>query len=1647
MSKRRRAGPSRDSSRVAPPPAEEPADRKPATFPIVGVGASAGGLEAFSELLTHLPLDTGFGFVLVQHLDPQHESALTKLLGRVTALPVREVTNQQRVEPNHVYVIPPNTDLTLEHGVLTLQARPDTRAPHRSIDFFFETLAHDSGPLAIGVILSGTATDGTPGLEAIKAEGGITFAQNESAKYDSMPRSAVASGCVDFVLAPMEIARELGRMATHPVVVEQVIATASPVEDTPRPAQALVTPASIAPILRLLRSHAGVDFSLYKTTTVHRRIMRRMVVTKQRTPADYAAFLRGNTQELNALFQDTLISVTSFFRNAEAFEVLRRTVFPTWLQSPEGEAIRAWVPGCSTGQEAYSIAMAYAEAADGVAEPRALQVFATDLNDTLLDTARRGLYPRTIAEDLSPERLRRFFVEESGGYRVTKALREMVVFARQNVFSDPPFSRVDLISCRNLLIYFEPALQQRVFPVFHYALRAGGYLYLGASETIGSFTELFDPVDKKHKIYVKKAVRTPAFHMPIRRQPESAVSRPAAPVGGAEDAAADSAAAGGGREVDAQREADRVTVHRFAPPAVLIGDDLQILQFRGQTGAYLEPASGKATFNLLKMARPELVAPLRTAINAAKTRNEPVRKDDISLNEGGVARTVHVEVVPLRNLDQPCFLILFQESGGVQATSTTRAPVVLPRRTRGASAIRIAELDRELAEARDYLQAIQEQHDAASDELQTSSEEVQSANEELQSMNEELETSKEELESANEELTTVNDEMSHRNAELGRLNSDLVNVQASAHMAIVLLGRDLTVRRFSAQAERRFNLLAADVGRPLSQVRHDVVLPDLDAVVTAVIDTLRPHEREVQDTQGHWFSLRVRPYVTIDNVVDGAVLVLVDIDDLKRTAQRLITARDYAANIIETVRDPLVVLDGALRVERVNQAFRDMFRVGPGDPTGQFIYDVGDHQWDIPELRGLLQEVLTKHTTIESFLVERDFKNLGYRSMLLNARRMRHDDGDAGRIILVVEDISDRRSIESQLRDSEERLRLSQQVSRVGAFDWHIQTDDHIWTVEMEGLYGLAPGGFGRTRAAWAALVHPDDRAAAMTAVDQSLAAPETVETEWRVVWPDGSVHWLSARFRCLVDAQGRPARLTGVNLDITQRKQMDEALRRQTFRFETILEGVPLGVYLVDQDLRLRHANSLTVRIFGKIPDLIGRDFAEVVRQLWPRAYADEILERFRHTLATGEPYATPERGETRLDLGVTEYYAWQILRLPLPEGGFGVVCYFRDISVEVKARAALADSDRHKDEFLAMLAHELRNPLAPILVSLDVIRQAQASRPALVEQASDLIRRQVGHMVRLVDDLLDVGRISGGKIELRRERVELLSAIRQVVEGTRALFERREQTLVVDLPADPVFLRVDPVRLAQIVGNLLSNANKFTPRGGQAWLTVELGAQVVIRVRDTGIGLAAEHLASIFDLFTQIDTSLERSATGLGIGLSLVKTLTEMHGGSVTAHSGGLGQGSEFVVMLPLEMSLEVPVAAPLEPDAAVAPLRILVVDDNRDAADSLAMLLTLNGHLTHTEHDGVAAIAAAAMFRPDVILMDIGLPGLNGYEAARQIRAQHTGANRPVLVAVTGWGQSEDRQRSKDAGFDVHVVKPMDDVTLSRMLAEYGAGRRPV
>jgi len=1026
------------SSQGRKPKAKKSPDRAAARpgCSIVGVGASAGGLEAFTQLLNQLPVDTGFGFVLVQHLDPKHESALAHLLTRATAMPVQEVTNNLRVQPNHVYIIPPNANLGIAGGILKLQPRLNHRVAARSIDNFFKALAKDQAGRAIGVILSGTATDGTLGLEAIKAEGGLTFAQDDSASYNSMPRSAAAAGCVDFVLSPENIARELTRIAKHPYVARR-----APDRELPpgrsRPQPAHSPKATRAPagsldqpgydkVLLLLRNHTGVDFSLYKSSTIQRRIARRIVLRQQDTLDGYATFLRGNPKELDALFSDTLISVTSFFRNADAFAALQRKVMAPLLAQRGDEPIRIWVLGCSTGQEAYSIAMAYAELAEKTPHARKLQVFATDLNEANLDRGRQGHFAKGLVQDVSTEHLRRFFTAEHGGYRVIKALREQVVFARHNLITDPPFSRMDLISCRNVMIYLEPSLQKKLIPAFHYALKPDGFLFLGASESIGAFTELFAPADKKQKIFAKKAARTVAFSLPVKSEPGSQrlpghLPQLPAPSGRSPGGAVESFQG----ELSAEREADRVTVNQFAPPSVLINADLQILQFRGPTGAFLEPPTGKASFDLLKMARDGLMLPLRTALNRAKKENQAVRLDHVPVTLYGKTRAVSVEVVPLKNLKERRYLVLFADSEKRGPTLPAEPSAITPPprpRSKKEESSRIAALERDLAETRDYLQSIQEYQEAANEELQAANEEGQSANEELQSLNEELETSKEELESTNEELMTVNEEMVSRNAELNHLSADLTNIQTSANLVVVLLGRDLTIRRFTEQAAKQFRLQAADVGRPMSGIRHNLHLPDLDGLIKDVIDRVHGCEHEVRATDGRWYSLRVRPYLTMDKKVDGAVLVLVDIDDLKKTERIVTGAHEHATAIIRTVPNPLVILNAHLRLQSANESFYRTFKLTEAETKDRSIFEVGHGSWNIPQLRLLLEKILPKKSFFNDFEVTHAFKKIGVRTLLLNARLLVEPGGKSKEILLGLHDITERKHAEEALVDARGKL-------------------------------------------------------------------------------------------------------------------------------------------------------------------------------------------------------------------------------------------------------------------------------------------------------------------------------------------------------------------------------------------------------------------------------------------------------------------------------------------------------------------------------------------------------------------------------------------------------------------------------------------------
>jgi len=962
------------------------------SFPVVGIGASAGGLEAFTKLLKHLPGNTGMAFVLVQHLDPTHASALTEILSRATAMPVTEVRDGMRIEPNHVYVIPPNTNLAILHRMLSLMPRTEKQGLHLPIDYFLRSLAEDRRGRAVGVILSGTASDGTLGLKAIKAEGGVTFAQDEeSAKYDGMPRSAILSGFVDCILPPEGIARELTRLSRHPYVM--LSQEAQTREWTSGETDVLNK------VFILLRTHMGVDFTDYKHTTIRRRIQRRMLLHRIERMDQYVQFLHQHADEVEALYHDLLINVTGFFRDPNSFRALRKKMFPRLLKNrgPD-QSVRVWVPGCSTGEEAYSIAISLLESIGDKRAEIPVQIFATDISGAAIEKARAGVYPKSIEQDVSAERLRRFFVKSENGYQIKKAVREMCVFARQNAVKDPPFSKLDLISCRNVMIYLGPPLQKRLLPIFHYALKPDGLLMLGSSETIGAFSNLFVLADKKEKIYSKKPGRFLPMIAPV------ATERPG------EQLPRGHTTVPRGEELPVvpslYKEADSLMLSQYAPPGVLVNDELRIVQFRGITSPFLAPSPGEASLDLLQMVREGLRLDLRSAIQKARKTNERVRKEGLPIEPGDPSRRVTVEVIPFKATPsmERFFLVVFEEA------ATSGVSGAIPDKPAGRGKGRRVEhsptgqLRHELAATKEYLRTVLEEHDAGREELRSANEEIQSSNEELQSTNEELETAKEELQSTNEELTTLNEELQTHNSELNQVNNDLVNFLGGAHIPIVMVGGDLRIRRFTAAAQTIANLIPADVGRPLGDIRPNVNVPDLGPLIIEVIDTLTPCEREVQDRQGRWHSLRIRPYKTADGKIDGAVLTFTDIDAARRSAALIDEAHAFANAIVETLRDPLVVLSPDLRVKRANAMFYKMFQVAPANTEGRLLYDLGDRQWDIPQLRQLLEEILPRNSAFNDFVVEHAFPRIGNKRMLLNARQILHKDNEPKAILLVFED-------------------------------------------------------------------------------------------------------------------------------------------------------------------------------------------------------------------------------------------------------------------------------------------------------------------------------------------------------------------------------------------------------------------------------------------------------------------------------------------------------------------------------------------------------------------------------------------------------------------------------------------------------------------
>ena len=962
-------------------PAQEAAPAK--SFPIVGIGASAGGLQALTSFFRALAPDTGMAFVLVQHMDPSHESMLDKLLARDTAMPVTQVADGMSVEANCVYVIPPNTEMTISGGILKLVARSGVTPWHTPIDTFLCSLAEDQKMRAIGIILSGIGSDGTKGLQAIKGEGGITFAQNEeSSSYAGMPLHAVAAGCVDLVLPPDQIAGELARMILHPYLqlAPQAVESELPAAGD----------GNLSKIFLLLRAATGVDFTNYKQTTIRRRIARRMVLRRCEKVGQYAKFVGEHPEEVQALFEDLLIQVTSFFRDPRTYHYLKSEVFPKICAALDpGEPIRIWVPGCSSGEEVYSIAMVLHEFLGETAAQTSIQIFATDVSNTAIQKARAAVYSEAAIAEVAPERLRRFFVKGDNGYRITKMIRDCCVFARHDVIKDPPFSRMDLVSCRNLLIYLELVLQKRVLTYLHYALKPTGFLVLGKTETVSAMPELFTLENREANVYSRltSAARVP----PEFRSFEHGKKIPIGVLTAVNPVVVPA--------FDLRREAERAILEQFAPPALVVDASLQVVYVQGDTSPFVKLFSGPPSFNLLKLVRPELMLEVRMAVQEAKKSHRTARRENVRFKRDGQADLTDIAVVPLGRIAKDAgFVVLFKHPRPVAGKVAVKA-ARQPRTKEEATQVEL--LKRDLAVAQESLRAVVQDQEATDEELRAANEELLSSNEELQSTNEELQTTKEEVQSSNEELTTLNAELQNRNVEIAKSAHELSRLLNAVEIPALILDNNRCLRHYSPAAVTLFNLISSDIGHPISRIKPNLELVDLDQVAAEVARTMHPVEKEVRDKSGHWYALRGQNYKTPENKVEGILISVVDIHDMKQ----------LSSAIVETINEPLLVLDSGFRVLSANAAFYQKFKVAPEETENRLLFNLGNGQWNIPQLRELLETVLPNKKVIENFRVAHDFPEIGHKVMSLNARQLYQDRIGTQKVLLAIEDLTDRNDI------------------------------------------------------------------------------------------------------------------------------------------------------------------------------------------------------------------------------------------------------------------------------------------------------------------------------------------------------------------------------------------------------------------------------------------------------------------------------------------------------------------------------------------------------------------------------------------------------------------------------------------------------------
>ena len=1490
---------------------------------VVGLGASAGGLMVLKELIRTFPRQSGIAFIIIQHLDPTHKSLLSELLDKESSIPVQNAKDKEKLKADHIYVIPPNAYLELKDGAIILVEPEHSRGSRKAIDHFFRSLAEEYGEAAVGIVLSGSGSDGTAGLRAIKAAGGLALAQDpDTAPHPSMPLNAIEAGIIDKIVKPEEIIKVLKDYIEHPLTIRM---EAEHQEKTSYD--------SLEEITSILRTLEAFNLHQYKPSTVHRRISRRMALTGVDKYQDYLKILRKNEEERKRLTKDLLINVTDFFRDPEAFEVLKQKVLPDIIKNIEkDEDIRVWVPGCASGEEAYTLAILLLEARAKAGKENDITIFATDIDEHAISIARKGIYPESITDEVPTTYLEKYFVKSNNKpeYRIKSEVRDLISFATQNVAIHPPFSHMHLISCRNLLIYLKKEIQDKVINSFYFSLETGSYLFLGSSESIDPKSVFFKTLSKKWRIYQKISHRNGKEFMP-KRMPmgvkdfSNNLSLPN------KDTKSES-------KTSALTRSDQIRnsiLDALAPPLVVVSQDGQILYNHGQLKPYLIIPQGEPQNNITQLVYPSLRSRIRSGLyKVRKTGNSlsfhaTINEDD----KDSASKTVRVELTPLKDLK-----IAEGEVIGVAFYDIQELSADQRKKLSNEDEPINQNLEQELSETKDELKNTIEELETSTEELKASHEEALSSNEELQSANEELEASSEELRSLNEEIGTVNAQLKEKIQELQKANNDVENFFASTDIPTIFLNPNLEIQRFTPSAERLLKISASDVGRPIYSLGKDLLDDELTLECRTVIQNFLPRKKEKKTSNGRWYIQQISPYRTADRRIEGVVIVFHDITEMKELSKRA-ESRERQQSVVATLG--MLAMSGVEPEELMQQAVRQIAHVLDADYCKVLKYQ--------PEHNNL-----------------RMLAGVGWQEGLIGKVTVPHDNNSQAGYTL----------------HSQEPV-IVRRLSEEKRFSGPALLTDH----------GVVSG---------------------MSCVINHSSPPYGVL----------GVHTRTYREFTIEDSNFLLSVANMLSAAIRSREAQDEIFNSEE-QFRTLANSIPQLAWMTDNTGYVYWYNKRWYEFTGTtLNEMLGWGWQKVQHP----EHVERVTEIFKEHLKSGKEWE-----DTFPLRGADGVYRWFLSRAKPIQNKSGEITHWFGTNTDITEQLELEDSlkqavsqleetDKRKNEFLAILGHELRNPLAAIKGSTDIIEMGIAEPQEVI----GILQRGINTMSKLLDDLLDLSRIARNKIMLDLELVNIHDIlINKLVELTPS-FEAKDQKVEQNITED-LYINGDSTRMDQIFSNLLNNANKFTPEEGKitvsAWLDKN---DVVIKIKDEGIGIEDEVIDKIFDPFFQISPYGETSS-GLGIGLSLVKNLTELHKGTIEVKSEGLNKGTSFLLRFPA-LQVKNRKAEILQNDngrSLSAGIKVVLVEDNADILLTISSLFKSLGCLVFSASNAKSGIELIHNKTPDVAFVDIGLPDATGYEVASNVRSK---GFKNILVAASGYGHQEAREKSQDAGFDFHIAKPL-------------------